>query len=95
MKLNQNLIDEVSGKFSQILQSGPIKDVEQNLRALIQSLLQKLDLVTREEFDVQQQVLLRTREQLQALEARVVALEQQLAPVATEAASAVTIAVTE
>lgn len=90
MKLNQNLIDEVSGKFAQILQSGPMKDAEQNVRALIQGLLQKLDLVTREEFDVQQQVLLRTREQLQALEQRVVALEQQLSPVvAVEAASAV------
>ncbi len=86
MMLNQNLIDEISGKFSQTLQSGPFKDVEQNLRALLQSLLQKLDLVTREEFDVQQQVLLRTREQLSALEARLAELEKSVTPVAAETA---------
>ncbi len=89
MLFNQNLIDEVSSKFSQTLQSGPLKDVESNLRALLQSLLQKLDLVTREEFDVQQQVLVRTREQLVALEGRIVALELAAAPSATETVSPV------
>jgi hypothetical protein len=89
MLFNQNLIDEVSSKFNQTLQSGPLKDVESNLRALLQSLLQKLDLVTREEFDVQQQVLVRTREQLVALEARIVALELAAAPPATETVSPV------
>ena len=73
--LNQNLIDDISAKISQTLQGGPLKDVENNVRALLSGLLQKLDLVTREEFDVQQQVLLRTREQLTALEARVAELE--------------------
>uniref|UniRef100_E6QTZ2 Ubiquinone biosynthesis accessory factor UbiK n=1 Tax=mine drainage metagenome TaxID=410659 RepID=E6QTZ2_9ZZZZ len=84
MLLNQKLIDDISDKISQTLNHGPVKDLEHNLRALLQSLLQKLDLVTREEFDVQQQVLVRTREQLVALEVRVAALESAAAPLAAE-----------
>ena len=52
-------------------------DVDQNFRAALQAGLAKLDLVTREEFDVQQGVLRRTRERLEALEARLAALEQE------------------
>lgn len=50
-------------------------DFEHNLRAAIEANLKKLNLVTREEFDVQQQVLLRTREKLEVLEAKVAELE--------------------
>ena len=88
MMLNQNLIDEIGEKISQTLHSSPLKDMENNLRALLANLLKNLDLVTREEFDVQQQVLLRTREQLTALEARVAELEKTLAPAAAPAAPA-------
>ena len=84
MLINQNIIDEISGKISQTLQTSPLKDIESNLRALLQSLLQKLDLVTREEFDVQQQVLLRTREQLTDLESRVAELEKMLTPASAD-----------
>ena len=80
MLLNQKLLDDIGEKISHTLNQGPLKDIEQNLRALIQSVLQKLDIVTREEFDVQQEVLLRTREQLSALESRVAELEKALAP---------------
>ncbi|ARU32661.1 phosphoheptose isomerase [Sulfuriferula sp. AH1] len=73
---NQKLFDELGDKISQAVNQGPFKDIEHNLRALVQSTLQKLDIVTREEFDVQQEVLLRTREQLVALEARVAELEK-------------------
>lgn len=52
------------------------EDVEKNLRAALQSVFAKLDLVTREEFEVQSAVLLRTREKLTALEARVAELEK-------------------
>ena len=55
------------------------QDVEKNLRAALQSVFAKLDLVTREEFEVQSAVLLRTREKLTALEARVVQLEKIVA----------------
>ena len=80
MLLNQKLIDDIGDKISQTLNQGPLKDIEHNLRALMQGVLQKLDIVTREEFDVQQAVLLRTREQLSALETRVSELEKALPP---------------
>ena len=52
-------------------------DLKQNLKTGLEASLAKLNLVTREEFDVQQAVLLRTREKLRALEARVAALESE------------------
>lgn len=55
-------------------------DLEKNFRAVLRSGLGKLDLVTREEFDVQEAVLARTREKLQALEARLRALEDASSP---------------
>lgn len=51
------------------------RDLEENFRAVLQSGLAKLDLVTRQEFDVQAAVLRRTREKLEALESRLAALE--------------------
>ncbi len=66
------------------------EDVEQNVRAALASALTRLDLVTREEFEVQNAVLARTRAKVEALEARVLKLEQLLeiadAEVAPEAA---------
>jgi BMFP domain-containing protein YqiC len=61
-------------------------DVERNLRAALQAALSKLDLVTREEYDVQQAVLARSRAKLDELAVRVAALEEQLGfrSVATE-----------
>lgn len=58
-----------------MLGESPAKDIEKNLRAVLQGVFAKLDLVTREEFDVQQAVLLRTREKLDALEVKVATLE--------------------
>jgi BMFP domain-containing protein YqiC len=52
-------------------------DLEKNFRAALQAGLQKLDLVTREEFEVQKKVLLRTREKLEALERQLAELERQ------------------
>lgn len=54
-------------------------DLERNFRALLHSGLERMDLVTREEFDVQSAVLERTREKLEALEARLAELERELA----------------
>ena len=51
------------------------EDLQANLRAVLQSALARLDLVTRQEFDVQAAVLARAREKLAALEARIAALE--------------------
>lgn len=53
------------------------RDLEQNFKGVLQSQLAKLDLVTREEFDVQASVLKRTREKLAALEQRLAQLEGQ------------------
>jgi BMFP domain-containing protein YqiC len=55
-------------------------DLERNFLAVLRSGLGKLDLVTREEFDVQEAVLARTREKLQALEARLRSLEEGSTP---------------
>ena len=75
--LNAKIIEDISSKLSAVANSSPAKDVEKNMRALLAQGFAKLDLVTREEFDVQTQVLLRTREKLAALEAQVAALEAQ------------------
>ena len=74
--LNQKLIDDVSAKLKDVLGQSPAADIEKNLRAILQSVFAKLELVTREEFDVQQAVLLRTREKLERLEATVTKIEQ-------------------
>lgn len=79
--LNAKIFEELSAKLSAAANSGPVPeikaDIEKNMRALLVQGFAKLDLVTREEFDVQTQVLARTREKLAALEAKVAELEAQ------------------
>ena len=74
---NPKFFDEISAKLSEAMTNSPAKDFEKNTRALLAQGFAKLDLVTREEFDVQSQLLSRTQEKLAALEARVTALEAQ------------------
>ncbi len=76
--LNKNVIDEINAKVSEILQNSPAKDIEKNIRMLLSGAFTKLDLVTRDEFDVHQEVLQRTREKLIILEAKVSELEAKL-----------------
>lgn len=73
--LNAKIFNDLSEKLHEAANSGPAKDMEKNMRALLAQGFSKLDLVTREEFDVQTQVLARAREQLTALEARIAELE--------------------
>ena len=74
--MQQNrLFEELSGKISALLAQTPAKDAEKNLRALMASFFAKLDLVTREEFDVQANLLARCREQVNVLEARLAEFE--------------------
>jgi ubiquinone biosynthesis accessory factor UbiK len=73
--INPKFFDEFAAKMSELIAQSPLKDVEKNTRAMMQSAFAKMDLVTREEFDVQQQVLARTREKLEALEKKVAELE--------------------
>lgn len=70
------VFEDISSKISAMIAASPAKDVEKNVRALMSGFFSRMDLVTREEFDVQAQVLARTREKLQTLEARVDALEK-------------------
>jgi ubiquinone biosynthesis accessory factor UbiK len=78
--LDPKFLDDLSQKMSALLAASPAKDIEKNAKAMLSGMLSRLDLVTREEFDVQTQVLARTREKLLALEARIDALEKKNNP---------------
>ncbi|SMB21183.1 conserved protein of unknown function [Sterolibacterium denitrificans] len=73
--LNQKLFDDVSSRIAELLANSPAKDIEKNLRAMISSAFARLDLVTREEFEVQAALLSACQERLASLEARVAQLE--------------------
>ena len=75
--LDPKMFEELSARLGAIIAASPAADIEKNARALLSGFFAKLDLVTREEFDIQAQVLLRTREKLQALEERVARLESR------------------
>jgi len=72
-----SLLNELQSKIGQLMQQSPAADLEKNLKALMSQGFAKLDLLTREEFDVQTEVLARTRAKLEQLEARVAELEAQ------------------
>ena len=74
---NPRLFEEINERVRAVLAQSPAADIEKNLRAMLTSLFSRLDLVTREEFDVQREVLARTRQKLTELEARVATLENQ------------------
>ena len=69
------LADKLAEGIHALLPPGAAQDVERNLRAMVESTLARMDVVTREEFDRQQAVLRRTRERLEALQERVRELE--------------------
>jgi len=73
-----SLFEDLSARISEFLAASPAKDLEKNVRALLVAAFAKLDLATREEFEVQTKVLSRTREKLAELERRVVELEARL-----------------
>jgi hypothetical protein len=75
---NPRFFDEINARISEVLASSPARDVERNIKASLSTLFTKLDLVTREEFDIQSKVLERTREKLTAMESRITELEQKL-----------------
>ncbi len=77
MKLPEDLIQDLASKLSQ-LPKGPGEDFKKNIQAALQSMFNKLDLVTRDEFDAQQAVLLKTRSKIDALEKVVAAMETAL-----------------
>ena len=75
--LNQQFIDEISARVRELLANTPARDIETNLRAMLAATFARLDLVTRHEFDVQAELLARTREKLTALEAKLAELDKQ------------------
>lgn len=70
-----NFFNDLQSKISQAIENSPAKDIEKNVKAMMAQGFSKLDLVTREEFDIQTEVLAKTRAKLEALEARVQELE--------------------
>jgi BMFP domain-containing protein YqiC len=73
--MNDKLLSELSARLAALAADNPAKDLEKNFRGLLAGAFSRLDLVTREEYEVQAQVLARARERLAALEARVAELE--------------------
>ncbi len=74
---NSQIIIDLSNKINRIIKSSPLADVEKNINALIQGAFTKMELVSREEFDVQAEVLRNTREKLVKLEAKLAELEEK------------------
>lgn len=73
-------LDQLAQKLGEVFRQSPARDLEQNLKSGLSGWFSKLDLVTREEFDVQAEVLSRTREKLTQLEARLKELEARHQP---------------
>jgi ubiquinone biosynthesis accessory factor UbiK len=77
MEKMQSIANDMQSKVGDAIRQSPAKDLEKNVRGLMTQGFQKLDLVTREEFDLQTQVLAKTRAKLEELEAKVNALEKK------------------
>ena len=73
--MNDKILGDLSARLAEMAASNPAKYQEKNFRGMLSSAFSRLDLVSREEYDAQTQVLQRAREKLTALEARVAELE--------------------
>lgn len=73
--MDQKLLDEINEKLRAVLAQSPAADLEKNLRAMLSAWFARLDLVSREEFDIQREVLARARARLDELERKVAELE--------------------
>ena len=78
--LKSKTLDELAARIGKAFEASPAKDIEKNVKAMLQSGLTRLDLVTRQEFEIQAEVLRKTREKVERLEARVGELEARTAP---------------
>jgi BMFP domain-containing protein YqiC len=78
-EMNEKLLSELSARLAALAKDNPAKDLQKNFRALLSSAFERLDLVSREEYEIQSQVLARAREKLAALERRVAELEAKRA----------------
>jgi len=73
--LNNEKLREISNRIREIVKDSPLPDIEKNIDALLKSMFTKMELVTREEFDVQTEVLKRTRQKLEELEKKLSEIE--------------------
>lgn len=76
--LNSPLFSDISNKIREIVQNSPAGDLEKNINALLKGAFTKMELISREEFDVQAEVLRNTREKLEILEVRLAELEANI-----------------
>ena len=74
---NSQVLNDLSNKINDLIKSSPLADVEKNINALIQGAFTKMELVSRDEFDVQAEVLRSTREKLVLLEKKLAELEEK------------------
>ena len=77
IEMNEKLLSELSARLAAFAAANPAKDLEKNFRALLSGAFERLDLVSREEYDAQARVLAQAREMLTALEARVAEIESR------------------
>jgi len=71
--------NDLQQKVNQVIENSPAKDIEKNVKAMMTQGFAKLDLVTREEFDIQAQMLAKARAKLELMESRLAELEAKLA----------------
>lgn len=76
--LNADKVNDLSNKIREILAKSPVSDLEKNINALLKGAFTKMELISREEYDVQAEVLRQTRQKLELLEARLAELEAQV-----------------
>jgi len=75
---NTEKINEISNKIKDVVKDSPLGDVEKNINALLKGVFTKMELVSREEFDVQAEVLRHTREKLEVLEKKLAELSSKI-----------------
>jgi ubiquinone biosynthesis accessory factor UbiK len=76
--IDTSKLNELSNKIKELIESSPASDLNKNIHALIQGAFTKMALVSREEYDVQTEVLRQTREKLDTLEKKLSLLEQTI-----------------
>ena len=74
--VDKQKIQEISKKIKGIISDSPINDIEENINALLKGMFTKMDLITREEFDVQTGVLKKTRKKLESIEKKLAEIEK-------------------
>ncbi len=73
--IDKRLFEELNERMGEALRNSPAQDIERNLRALLAAWFDRLDLVLREDFEVQKKLLERAQAKLAELEARIAELE--------------------